>query len=334
MSAGSLPSKQESRSQDHPSYPLDAPYAYRLFGLNLRSEIPFEELTQDAISTSPPPDITLFQGDIEECLQGAHTKLPFMQFSETAAQVHVQGMARYRVSNGREIVFDPGPARTDPQPHSPGDLKAHLLGSAMGILIHQRADLPLHVSLSESPSGVIAFTGESGAGKSTAAAWLWRTHDWPLLSDDVAVVKAHSDPISLRFGPPRIKLWNDALVKMRIDPNRLKRDTAREQKFHLASKRSKTERQTKRLAALVLLSKTQNREPFLERVRGAEAFTVAMSAVYRPRIGNFIRGQHAIAADIAKLINEIEIYRFHRPWDLDRLDQSLKPIIELFGHQK
>jgi hypothetical protein len=332
MNLGASHSKQSIERQGNRTGPVDLPYTYRVFGLSLQSQIPFEELAGDSITHSGEPDIRLFQGAIAERLPKAHTRLPFMQFSATSAQVNAQGMARYKVSEGREITFDVEEASDQPKPHSPGDLNAHLLGSALGIILHQRACLPLHVSVNRSPAGLIAFTGPSGAGKSTTAAWLQHAHKWPLLSDDVAAVKVDPPRFSISFGPPRIKLWIDALGKMGINADDLKRDTAREKKFHLTSKRPQSAEDPEGLAALIVLSRTENNSrPTLERLEGVDAFRVAMSAVYRPRIGNLIRGQHAIASDIAALINAIKVFRFNRSWDLNRLDQDLSPVIDRFG---
>ncbi|EWG98231.1 hypothetical protein [Halomonas sp. BC04] len=92
----------------------------------------------------------------------------------------------------------------------------YLLGTALGALLHQRHWFPLHVSALATPSGAWAFTGESGAGKSTLAAWLHHHCGWPLISDDVAVVKPGEMIPRLHPGPPRLKLWQDALAMLGI----------------------------------------------------------------------------------------------------------------------
>ena len=64
-----------------------------------------------------------------------------------------------------------------------------MLGTALGVLLHQRGLFALHASGVATPSGAWLFTGHSGAGKSTLVAWLHRRFGWPILSDDVTVVE-------------------------------------------------------------------------------------------------------------------------------------------------
>ena len=115
------------------------------------------------------------------------------------------GGCGYAVLEGRRIIVDPADGA------DPRNVRLYLLGSAMGLLLHQRGVLPLHANAVEIDGQAFAFMGPSGAGKSTLAAWF---HDQGLrvVADDVCAV--HFDA-QLRpwvsQGLPRLRLWKSAL---------------------------------------------------------------------------------------------------------------------------
>ena len=92
-----------------------------------------------------------------------------------------------------------------------------LLGSAIGLLLHQRGLVPLHANAVVVEGRALAFTGPSGAGKSTLAAWC---HDQglPVLADDVCVIGMDAGVPTARPGLRRLRLWKDALARSGRDP--------------------------------------------------------------------------------------------------------------------
>jgi hypothetical protein len=87
-------------------------------------------------------------------------------------------VGRFLIKGGHEITFDLD-AGADER-----DAVVYVLGSAFGILLHQRGHLVLHASAIAVGSGAVIFCGPSGAGKSTLAAALLR-QGYPFIADDV-----------------------------------------------------------------------------------------------------------------------------------------------------
>ncbi|MDI5921850.1 hypothetical protein QLQ86_13710 [Halomonas sp. LR5S13] len=209
----------------------------------------------------------------------------------------------------------------------PGDVRLFLLGSALGALLHQRHWLPLHVSALSTPAGVWAFTGHSGAGKSTLGSWLNRHHGWPMLTDDVAVIKPELSLPLLHPGPPRAKLWRDALQALGIDTDSLVRDLTRAEKFHVPLQEGFQHR-AEPLAALVQLERGEAHEPAqLTRLQGVEAFRTIMASLYRPEMADAFNSAGQLMKDSAVLAGKIRVYRYRRPWTLDSIDESLAPLL-------
>jgi len=133
-------------------------HRYIVFGLVTVSELDLPELRRDAASESIP-DIVISLGVIAEAERASG-----MYKTADGALLVVEDVARYLIKDGAQIVVEP-------RPGTPlANVRLFLLGSAMGMLIHQRGLLPLHGNSIEIDGCAFAFVGQSGAGKSTLAA--------------------------------------------------------------------------------------------------------------------------------------------------------------------
>lgn len=299
-------------------------YLYHIYGLNLASEIELPELPEllgcDAL---PEVEVTVRLASLPEKLADKTPARGYLQVAGDQCQFNVDGIARYRIEQGQRILIDPAPGS------APGDVRLFLLGSAFGALLHQRGNLPLHVSSVATPDGVWAFTGDSGAGKSTLAATLHFHFGWPLLSDDVAVLEqAILDRPLLHPGPPRLKLWQDAVTHLAINSCDLIPDLTRVNKFHLNLAQG-FEHDPQRLRALVVLERANDDEPpSLTQISGIAAFQAVAGTVYRPEMAQLVGDQNTLFRQCAALASQIALYRYRRPWSLDSLDSSLQPLVE------
>src|SRR6478609_1348845 len=107
------------------------PFLYSCFDFCLSSEIELIELAQaDAGDARPVVDIRL--GSVPEALAGAEPARFGIQSLGDEVLLSVTGNARYLVRGGREIIVDPAPAGSE------RNVRLFLLGSALGILCHQR----------------------------------------------------------------------------------------------------------------------------------------------------------------------------------------------------
>ena len=171
---------------------------YSIFGFTLASGLALPELRPAAPSTTP--DIVIDVGEITDGEQA-----PGLHKTADGALLNIDKVARYAVQGGTHIMVEPSPGAP------PANVRLFLLGSAMGMLIHQRGLLPLHGNAIEIEGRAFVFLGHSGAGKSTLAAWF---HDqgYRILSDDVSVVRFDPDGTPmLSAGIPRLRLWREAV---------------------------------------------------------------------------------------------------------------------------
>ena len=304
----------------------DERFYYRTYGLQIESQLELPELP--AIPPCSRPDVVVQTPDVAERLEGATFRNGWLEMGDERCQISIEGIARYRVEEGQRILLDRRmPREFASAAADPGDVRLFLLGGALGALLHQRQWLPLHVSALNTPGGVWAFTGHSGAGKSTLGAWLHQTQGWPVVTDDVAVIKPHEETPYLHPGPPRVKLWKDALAALGIQTEGLVRDLTRADKYHLMLKEGYQD-SAYPMRALVMLGRAEEgEEASVERVSGIAAFSAIMASLYRPEMAETFNPSGQLMKDVAALAGKIRVYRYRRPWSLDRMEQSLAPLL-------
>src|SRR5208337_3198059 len=114
-------------------------------------------------------------------LDGATASGPSWQIAGESFLLNVPNVARFLLSKGAAIDFDPASAE------ALDDVPIFILGTVFGILLHQRGRITLHASAVRVNGGAVLFCGSSGAGKSTMAAALAQ-RGYPVASDDICPV--------------------------------------------------------------------------------------------------------------------------------------------------
>src|ERR1700677_827716 len=200
---------------------------YRLGGITLVSEIPLPEL---AIVQHPGDTthlVNLRLGKVASHLPDGVEVDPYCFASSSQYLLCVEGIARYRVSGGREIVVEPDAGAL------PLDVRAYLLGAVFVVLCQQRGLLPLHASAIAGPSGVVAFLANSGQGKSTLAAH-FAQRGFRVIADDICLIDA-TPPGDAMVIPtaPWLKLWRNSLENLGRQAEGLDRVFSDDDKYRL-----------------------------------------------------------------------------------------------------
>lgn len=295
-------------------------FSYHLFGFRLASDIEFPELPLASFDGLADAEVRL--GSLDE---GPTNPTPWP--IEGGAMFAIPEVARYAVVEGRRIIVDPD-EQADPR-----NVRLYLLGSAMGLLLHQRGVLPLHANAVEIDGGAVAFMGPSGAGKSTLAAWL---HDQGLriVADDVCAIQFDeaSRPLVSR-GLPRLRLWKSALEATGRSADGFERSYAGDDewdKFDVPLPLGQAAGEPVPLAALYLLATGD--ELIFEPLDGVAAAEAVFANTYR--------GQYIDGADQArrhweaclKLIAVTPIFRVVREWGFDPFDGQARRIVDHARH--
>ncbi len=294
---------------------MTAAALYSCFDFCLRSEIPLAELVP-AGEAGERPVVDIKLGRLAETLPGGGGAERGIQVAGDSVLLTVDGVARYLVRGGREILVDPA------QGGSERDLRLFLLGSALGILCHQRGLLPLHANAIVAGGGAYAFAGPSGAGKSTLAAHFSRA-GYEILCDDVCVIsfdeggRPHAWP-----GLPRLKLWGDAATAFGHDRDNLDRAIEGQDKYHVPLAPAGPPRPVPFRRLYLLTRAEEGAETAIARMRGQRAMAVVRSQTYR----DFYLGPMGLAAQnfrqCAALLAWAEVYAATRTWGYDVFERE------------
>jgi hypothetical protein len=292
-------------------------HRYQIYGLNIASELACPELLVPL--SAAPVDCHWRLARLDADLAQAGFVTARVQIAPGVYQFLIKGVVRYRVQGGEQILIDPVPGADD------GDIRLWLLGTALGALLHQRGLLPLHVSALALDGAACAFGGDSGAGKSTLAAALHR-RGLPLLTDDVGLAVPAAEAVRFYPGFPRIKLWRDALDHFGLDHRALIPDQTRTNKFHLRLDDG-FQAAPLPLRRLYILERADDDAIRIAPVHGHVAIDLIRAHTYRAglvhRLGR--AGEHLRAC--GQVAQRVRVFRFHRPWRLDRLEASVDALL-------
>jgi hypothetical protein len=282
---------------------------YRLFGLNLRCEVDLAGLAPRV--EAGPPDVEIAFGPVAATDGGGY------RATEDGTVLTVVKVGRYLIREGRQIVIDPAPGASE------RNVRLFLLGSAIGALLHQRGLLPLHANAIDIGGRAVAFSGHSGAGKSTIAAWF---HDrgHTILADDVCVIGFDEAGRALAFpGIPRLRLWREALEASGRDAEAYPRSFDDTEKYDVPTANEGAVEPIP-LAAIYLLRKAEEggMEADIERLTGIDAVETLVSNTYRGGYLSMIGRTSEHLSACIKVARAVPVFRAQRLWGFDRFDEQ------------
>lgn len=279
-------------------------YHYHIFGLNVSTPLPFLDIPQEKCNV---PDITVHYGQVPTSLQDVRIKGVRYQAGNNELLLHIDNVARFHISKGSEITIERHPHASD------HEVLLFFMGSAIGAILHQRRLLPLHGSAIACNNKGVIFSGPSGIGKSTLAAGFHKL-GYTLLADDICAIKMSAENMPVIIpGFPRLKLWEDALKKLKQSQRDLKRVRLEQnfKKYFLPFENIST---TCIPVSTVFVIRTTNINDFkIEQIGGSDKFDTVLANTYRHR---FLEGigekKHHFKLG-SELVKHASVYQITRP---------------------
>ncbi len=287
---------------------------YCISGLSVASEIALPGLT--AGTPGLAPQVTIRRGRVPENLPNARASGPTWQIAGKTFLLRVPDIARFLLNDGHEIVAEPEtPARE-------ADVPVFILGTAFGILLHQREQIVLHASAVRVNGKAVLFCGPSGAGKSTLAAALAQ-RGYPLVTDDFCTVIVN-DAAAPAVHPDgrQLKLWAQAIERLDLGQQRGERVRSCLEKYYVEPREVFTEPLS--LGAVYVLREARPpHKPGIERPNVVDAALLLRRNAYHPllvrRMGQKANYFHAATA----IANVAGIFHLSRVLDFAKMPEVI-----------
>lgn len=293
-------------------------YFYQAYGLRIYSALPLPELVSHS---GDKPDVVIQFGELMTPPTTEQTKNHCYWLAGQDIYLYWRELGTFRVRQGREILIDPAPNVEEVR------LRPPILGACMAVLLHQRSYLVLHASAVQLPTGVVAFVGDKGWGKSTMTAVLHqRGH--PFVTDDILAVALNPSSQPLVFPAfPQMKLWPSAVIALGEDPETLPRLIPQ------LTKRQRPVAQTfsdkpAPLKAIYVLG--QGPALNITPLTSSDLFAALLRHSYGGRFGKALL-QHGEASHFQQcmiLAQQVPIYQLQRPSDLSLLPTIAEAVEE------
>lgn len=290
---------------------MSAERIYAIAGLTIASDIVLPGL---ATAGATSPDAVVFRlAPVPESLDSSAIAFAGGAWDGAHLLLTITGVARYLISQST-IDVDPVPGS------DPADVRAFLLGTVFGAFCHVRGIFPLHASAIEHAAGCIAFTGDSGAGKSTmVAALAARGHQ--VITDDVAYLRTDArNCVWVHPGANRLRLWDSAMDGLGYDRRAFERELRGQDKYLVPARQVADPLKPRRLRAVFQLEEeASNAAPAIERIRGAAAASILLGNTYRLYLAEIMGQKPRVFSRAVEAASQTDVFLLRRPKDFAAL---------------
>jgi hypothetical protein len=289
---------------------------YRICGLAVASDLELRGAIRKH-SASAIVDVSIRRGRVPASLTDATDTGPDWQLTGNDSFLFgVPGLARFLVTGGHEITVEVEPNATE------SDASGFVLGTAFGVLLHQRGSLVLHGSAVANNGHAIAICGESGAGKSTLAAALCQD-GCSFVTDDLCVVAPNENerPVVLPDGR-RLKLWKETIDKLELAARQGEVVRQSFEKYYIEPFDTVSEPPI--LSAIFVLRAAQ--PPSAEGIECLplpDAMRALECEMYRPGLRAKMGLKSELIAHAAATIGHAKVFLLTRPRGFEHLDETV-----------
>jgi len=213
-----------------------------------------------------------FSPDEFEPLSNPRLSFPHLQIDERDFIMNIGHVASFRVRDGNQVYI---------HPHENADsasIQLFLNGSILGAVLHQQRILPFHGCAFEYNGKGIIICGHSGTGKSSVTAAFCQ-NGGRFINDDITPVRINGQVTNIIPIKTKIKLWDDSLLKLKIENSNLEMIRPSIQKFYLPPGESSSAEL--HLDHLIILGK-HNKDVFeVNKLKGMVKYNELRNQIYR-----------------------------------------------------
>lgn len=288
---------------------------YLICGLSVRSELELPGAVPDKTG-AVSPEVSIRCSSTPSSLSGATASGLDWELAGETFLMRVQGLARFAIKGGREIMVDIEPGAPE------RNATSFIPGTAFGILLHQRGALVLHGAAVAKNGRAIAICGASGAGKSTLAAALCR-EGYSFVADDICVVDLDErrHPVVLPDGR-RLKLWKESIDRLDFAARRGEAVSETFEKYYIDPFDSVVA-PVKLSAIYALRDADPATSSYIESLPLPDAMHILETEAYRPEVRKIMGPKPELFAKSAAVLGYSRAFLLHRPRGFDHLTETV-----------
>jgi hypothetical protein len=294
-----------------------AMWRYCISGLEVATDIALPG-AQTIMSVARAPEVTMRRASVPESLGVGASRGLDWEMANGNFLWRVPSVARFLVRQGNEIAFAVEDGVDD------DDVAVYLLGSAFGILLHQRGHLVLHASAIAVNGKAVLFCGPAGAGKSTLAAALVKS-GYAFLNDDVCHIVVDSEGAPTVPSDGRLlKLWADAVRELKLEHRRCKPVSKRIDKFYISPPHESMPTMLPLGAIYGLRGAGTAQTIDIEKLGLAQAAMLLRRNAYRPPLVAEMGLEPSYFGDSVAVLRHAGAFHLTRPMEFSAMSQLIR----------
>jgi hypothetical protein len=301
-------------------------YRYKLYGIDINSDIEFEQLIPGTVGKAIDSGAIVVEKAIikdEVNLLLKDTDMVYKITYEVSCFKNSRGY--FLIKNGSEIYYEPRENK------SVDELKTFILGYCISMALLQKMIITIHCSAvcppKTSPSeGAFLIAGMPGAGKSTITRKLLEK-GFLLMADDVAAVK--KEEVSLVYPAfPYQKLCRNEVEKRNLAMSELVHVADDEDKFFVPVKEA-FESTPQRLKGMFILMITDGTDVEVQKLSGLSQFMTIRQNLFLHRLKGEWESKKELMELCMEVAKDCPVYVIARPDGIDTTDDIMQKIIEI-----
>lgn len=295
-------------------------FYYRVYGLNIESEIEIKEFIEDEYKKSV---VKILLGTMPNDVKQLMNNGRISDYSKGEIWFYVDGVASYYITGGDTIIVEPC-ENTDKTL-----LRVYLMCSCLGFIMLQKEKVAIHGGVINIYGNAVIFTGDRGTGKSTLTTAL-RNKGYHFISDDVAAT--YFDKVPYVYpGFPYQKLCGDAMDTLGYEREGLSTIIGEGKVKYIVPAFDSFYDRPAPLTSIVKLTVGDVDKVTIEVVKGHEKLNLIMKNVYRQEFLGVMGGMSSVfikkCIDIAK---HITCYKVTRPKEGFTVNEQINIIEDTF----
>lgn len=186
------------------------------------------------------------------------------------------------------------------------EFQGYLLGIGLGISLYQLDVIPFHVSGCVVGGGAIAFSGTSGAGKSSMAYALASAFGGEIVSDDMTSFQCAEKGAFMFPGISEVRLFREVVSEFREDRLRARRDERTQKKYRMIGARRAL--RPVEVRALVWIELERGSDFGIRRVVAGERLRRWRDSLYAADFGVHLGRPARVQTEVLALASKVPVY--------------------------